>query len=44
LRVVLLAHGGQPQTVNRAYRLGLLLALAVTSAIVAGLCGARLHF
>lgn len=42
LRAVLLAHGWQLSTVNRAWRVGLVASAAVAALILAGLCGVRL--
>ncbi|MBW8846242.1 MAG: hypothetical protein JF607_14855 [Burkholderiales bacterium] len=42
LRGVLLAHGINPGTVNRAWAAGLAGAAAVSAAIMAGLCGLRI--
>lgn len=41
-RVVLLAHGAAPASVNRVWAAGLVFAAAIAAAIMAGLCGVRL--
>ena len=42
LRVVLLAHGADRRLVDRAWNVGVVVSLAISAAIIAGMCGARI--
>ena len=42
LRVVLLAHGVNPQWIDRGWSAGVIVSFAVSAAIIAGMCGVRI--
>ena len=42
LRVVLLAHGADRRWVDPAWNVGVVVSLAISAAIIAGMCGARI--